>query len=171
MSEVFASFAPVVGFDPTDEHYGALATEFLGCYVDEWSSVVRLVDGVPDMLGRLAAAGHRNVLVSNTHDAAMVGRHLDSFGILPHLDHVVTSVDLGWRKPQPEIYTAALEPFGTSPGDAVFVGDTYVADYVGPTSVGIEAYLIVPDGAPLPDGLPADRRLASVLDLEARLDR
>lgn len=171
MPEVFAAFAPLAGFDPADERHDALVTEFLECYVDEWSSVVRLVEGVPDMLGRLAAAGHRNVLVSNTHDSAMVGRHLDSFGILPHLDHVVTSVDLGWRKPRPEIYAAALEPFGSAPDEAVFVGDTYVADYVGPTAVGIEAYLIVPEGVALPDGLPVDRRLASVLDLEARLDR
>ena len=169
MPQVFAAFAPLVGFDPADDDYGSLVTEFLRCYVDEWASVVRLVDGVPDMLGRLAAAGHRNVLVSNTHDSAMVRRHLDSFGIRPHLAHVVTSVDLGWRKPRPEIYAAALEPFATPPDDAVFVGDTYVADYVGPTSVGIQAYLIVADGLPLPDGLPPDRRLASVLDLEARL--
>jgi hypothetical protein len=33
----------------------------------------------------------------------------------------------------------------------------------------MEAYLIVPEGAALPDGLPAERRLASVLDLEARI--
>lgn len=169
MPQVFTAFAPRIGFDPADERHDALMMAFLDCYVDEWSSAVRVIDGAPAMLERLAGAGHRNVLVSNTHDAEMVGRHLVTFGLLPHLDHVVTSVALGWRKPRPEIYAAALEPFGASPEEAVFVGDTYVADYVGPTSVGIEAYLIVPDGSPLPDGLPPDRRLRSVLDLEARL--
>jgi putative hydrolase of the HAD superfamily len=166
MADAYRLFAPTAGLDPDDEH---VAAEFLRTYLDEWSAPVRVVDGAPAMLERLAAAGHRNVLVSNTHDADMVRRHLQAGGLLPHLTAVVTSVEIGFRKPRPEIYAAALDPLGVAAEDAVFVGDTLRADYVGPTTFGIESYLIVPDGDAHPDGLPLDRRLATVLDLEGRI--
>jgi putative hydrolase of the HAD superfamily len=166
MLDAYRVFAPWAGLDVDDLD---LAERFLRCYLEEWSAAVRVVDGAPAMLARLAAAGHRNVLVSNTHDADMVRGHLEAMGLLPHLSSVVTSVEVGFRKPRPEIYAAALDPLGASAADCVFVGDTFSADYEGPTAFGIEAYLIVPDGAALPDDLPAHRRLASVLDIEARI--
>lgn len=163
MREAYAEFAPIVGIDPDDDE---LAAEFLRCYLEEWSSGVRPIAGVPEMLGRLVDAGHRCVLVSNTHDAAMVRGHLDAYGILPHLDHLVTSVEVGLRKPRPEIYAAALDLAGADAGDALFVGDTFVADYVGPTAVGIDARLVVPDGVPVPATLGPAHRLRSILELE-----
>jgi len=167
MAEAYAVFAAEVGLDPDDR---TVADGFLRAYLDEWSAAVAVVEGAPAMLKRLAAAGHTNVLVSNTHDADMVRRHLDSTGLLPHLRAVVTSVEVGLRKPRPEIYAAALDPLGVVAADAVFVGDTFVADYEGPTALGMEAYLILADGIAHPEGLPPDRRLASVLELEARLE-
>lgn len=166
MVDAYRAFATTVALDPDD---GATRAEFLRCYLEEWSAAVRVVEGAPAMLERLAAAGHRNVLVSNTHDADLVRGLLDAMGLLPHLAAVVTSVEVGFRKPRPEIYSAALDPFGATVDDAVFVGDTFRADYAGPTALGIEAYLVVAPGDGHPDGLPPDRRLSSVLDLEARL--
>jgi putative hydrolase of the HAD superfamily len=52
----------------------------------------------------------------------------------------------------------------------VFVGDSYDADFLGPTRLGMDAWLIVGDGREVPAEVPASRRLASVLDLETRLD-
>lgn len=166
MMDAFQVFAPTAGLDPEDL---GLAAAFLRAYLDEWSAAVRVIDGAPAMLERLAAEGHRNVLVSNTHDADMVRRHLEAMGLLAHLTAVITSVEVGFRKPRPEIYAAALDPLGVAAADAVFVGDTLMADYIGPTAYGIESYLIVPDGDVHPEGLPLDRRLATVLELETRI--
>jgi len=166
MLDAYAAFAPLAGVDPDDAD---LAAAFLVTYLEEWSAAVAVVEGAAAMLERLDVAGHRNVLVSNTHDADMVRGHLAAMGLLPHLSAVITSVEVGLRKPRPEIYAAALDPFGVDAADALFVGDEFRADYEGPTALGMEAYLIVPDGAPGPSLLPPDRRLSSVLDLEARL--
>jgi putative hydrolase of the HAD superfamily len=52
------------------------------------------------------------------------------------------------------------------PGDALFVGDSFDPDYVGPRALGMRALLIDPEGrAPVP---VADR-LASVLELRGRI--
>jgi putative hydrolase of the HAD superfamily len=77
-------------------------------------------------------------------------------------------VDHGHRKPHPSIYAAAVESLGCAAGHAAFVGDTFAADFAGPTAAGMTAYLIDPAGeAPV----PADRRLAHVTGLEPALHR
>jgi putative hydrolase of the HAD superfamily len=112
------------------------------------------------------ALQYRLAVVSNTLDSALVPRHLADMGVLPLLDAVVTSVDVGWRKPHPKIFETALNTVGAEPSDVVFVGDSYRADYLGAERMGMRAYLIDPwRWEPVPD----DRRLRSVFDLPARL--
>jgi putative hydrolase of the HAD superfamily len=83
-----------------------------------------------------------------------------------YFDAVLTSVEFGWRKPHPAIYTEALARLGIDAAQAVFVGDTYVADFAGPEAAGIRAYLIDPTHA---YDIPADQRLQSLAELPSRL--
>jgi putative hydrolase of the HAD superfamily len=147
------------------------ADAFVEAYLSEWSTAVRLIDGVPALLATLRSGGRRLALVSNTHSAEMVRGHLAAMGIADAFDAVVTSVEIGYRKPRPEIFTAALTAVGSAAGDTVFVGDSYDPDFVGPTRMGMRAYLIVGDGRDAPSEVPASRRLRTVLDLATRLDR
>lgn len=48
---------------------------------------------------------------------------------------------------------------------AVFVGDSYEADYQGPAVLGMDAFLIDPLAS---HPIPANRRLATVLELAER---
>ena len=105
-------------------------------------------------------------MVSNTNQADLVPGHLAAMGIDRYLDAVVTSVEVGWRKPHPAIYAAALGRLEISPASAVFVGDTYEADYAGPVAAGMAAFLIDPERR---HDIPAARRLESLADLPRRL--
>ena len=138
---------------------------FETAYLDEWSAGVVELDGLPDLLASLRTR-HRLAVVSNTHSPAMVPELLDRLGVAHLFDAVVLSVDVGRRKPHPMMYSTALDALSCGPAEAVFVGDSYVPDYAGPTAAGIAAYLIDPAGTA---DVPADRRLASVFDLPARL--
>ena len=51
---------------------------------------------------------HRLAVVTNTHHPTLVPDHLDAMGLSPHIDAVITSVEVGWRKPHPAIYEAVL---------------------------------------------------------------
>ena len=168
MHEAFAAFASEAGLDDCSRQ-GADA--FVEAYLAEWSTAVRLIDGVPALLAELRERGRRLALVSNTHSAEMVRGHLAAMGIADAFDAVVTSVEVGYRKPRPEIFTAALEALGVEAVDAVFVGDSYHPDFVGPTRMGMDAYLIVGDGQDVPAGVPASRRLGTVGNLATRLVR
>jgi putative hydrolase of the HAD superfamily len=134
-------------------------------YLAEWSAGVSYPDGVEALVKELSGR-YRLAVVSNTHSRTLVPEHLDRMGLAGYFDAVVLSVEVGWRKPHPAIYRAALDRLGVDAAQACFVGDTYVADYAGPTDAGMTAYLIDPHR--LAD-VPDDRRLATVFDLPARL--
>lgn len=162
MDEVAGAFlAEVLGRPPE----AADVATFVSAYVTEWSTAVRYPAGIEQLLDRLAG-DFRFAVVTNTHHAPLVPGHLAAMGVLDRFDTVVTSVQVGWRKPHPGIYATTLDALGIDAGAAIFVGDTYLADYQGPRQVGIEAYLIDPRRrSPVPEAA----RLDSVFDLPARL--
>ena len=144
---------------------GRLLDVFRDIYLEEWSRGVAPIAGVGDMLEELAARCTL-ALVSNTHHAPLVHGLLERLGLAGSFAAVVTSVEHGRRKPCRTIYEHALVLTAGAPGEALFVGDSYGPDYVGPQAVGMRALLIDPQGrAPV----PAADRLASVLEVRGRV--
>ncbi|MFI1308791.1 HAD family hydrolase [Streptomyces albidoflavus] len=98
--------------------------------------------------GRLSAVDDREyyrlAVVSNTQDDELLPGHLEAMGVRQLFDTVVTSFEVGRRRPHPAVYRAALREPGADPGAALFVGDTYRADHLGPTRAGVRALLIDP---------------------------
>ncbi|MEM8621325.1 MAG: HAD family hydrolase [Actinomycetota bacterium] len=134
-------------------------------YLEEWVRHVEVIAGVPELIRRLARRVDIAV-VSNTHDHNMVPNMLDDMGVGAEIDTIMLSVDHGWLKPHHSIYTAALARLGCQPADALFVGDTFEADYTGPIRAGMQALLIDPEEK---CAVPARHRIASALDVEAAI--
>lgn len=164
MTQVCRSFlAGWLGAQVTDEQVGQLVTT----YLEEWNAGVRYPAWMAETI-RALATGHRLAVVTNTHHPALVPDHLAAMGIAEHFDAVVTSVEVGRRKPHPAIYAEALQRAGADPGETVFVGDTFGADFRGPQEAGMTAFLIDPAGR---HPVPEHRRLGSLADLPPRLLR
>lgn len=155
--QVVAGFCDRTGLGLADDQREALLASYLG----EWCAPIVPVDGVVETMEHLAEQARIGV-VSNTHNASLVPAMLRLAGVDHLVEHVVTSIDHGYRKPHPSIYQAALAPFDCAPADAIFVGDSYEADYLGPIDAGMTAYLIDPDRR---HDVPAEARLDTVLDL------
>ena len=61
--------------------------------------------------------------------------------IRQYFDIVLTSVDVGFRKPHEAGYERLLQAFGTSPGQTLYVGDEE-KDIVGANALGIVSVLV-----------------------------
>jgi putative hydrolase of the HAD superfamily len=155
-----AFFARAMGSAPEP-----LVRAFVATYVDEWSRGVHDLDGAAALLERLAAR-YTLAVVTNTHDAGLVPRHLERMGVRGLFARVVTSVELGVRKPAPAIFAHAVRELVAAPERCIHVGDTYGADYRGATAAGLRAFLIDPAAAA---PIPEEHRLASLLALEERI--
>jgi putative hydrolase of the HAD superfamily len=66
---------------------------------------------------------------------------LEHLGLRPHLDTVTFSGQVGWRKPSPRIFEAALSALGTPAAHTVMVGDTERDDVSGAHAAQMRAVL------------------------------
>lgn len=110
-------------------------------YLDAWTSGIRIADSASECLTDLAR-DHTLAVVSNTHDSALVPRMLRRFGLAGFFADVFTSVDLGWRKPHPEIFRSVLDSHSVAADRAAFVGDNWVADIEGPRAFGMRTFYV-----------------------------
>jgi HAD superfamily hydrolase (TIGR01509 family) len=111
----------------------------------------------PDAAGvvnEITALGCSTALVSDFH--ADVRPHLEANGIV--LDAYVISCEHGFQKPDPRMFTTALEALGTEPGESLMVGDRASHDG-GAADVGIDTLIL-----PAPTGF-GPRGLDVVLGL------
>ena len=120
-------------------------------------------DGL-EVLERLGARGVKRGLCSNApFPPEMMLRQVAGNGVAERVDAVVFSSQVGWRKPAPEIYEAALDALGVKAERALFVGDRVREDYDGPRAVGMHAVICTAHVESHPqNGVPTIGSLAEV---------
>jgi putative hydrolase of the HAD superfamily len=91
-------------------------------------------------LAELRERGLRLVVVSNW-DCSLPDV-LERVGLLPLVDAVVTSAEVGAAKPAPAVFQAGLDAAGCDPAEAVHVGDSAENDLEGARAAGIRALLL-----------------------------
>lgn len=101
---------------------------------------LELYDDVIPIWNELNALGISIAVCSNL--AKPYGRALE---LLPaHVNYLsCLSYEVGFIKPEPEIYSWILERAGIDRQQCLFVGDTYIADYEGPNRMGMRAFHLV----------------------------
>jgi HAD superfamily hydrolase (TIGR01549 family) len=112
--------------------------------------------GAVETLAVLREQGYRVGLISNTiWPAEFHIEDLAALGILPHVEHLDFSGELGYWKPNPRIFQHALSGLSCVPAQAVFVGDNPREDIQGAQQVGMRAVWMrsaeFPLGAVRPD--------------------
>ncbi len=71
-------------------------------------------------------------------------KFLKKHNMLKFFDVIVTSADIGYRKPHSKIFLAALEKLKVKPFEAVFIGDDPIRDILGAKNIGMKTILIKP---------------------------
>lgn len=114
----------------------------------------------------LAARGRGcRVIVASNWDVSL-HEVLERLELAPLLDGIVTSAQVGARKPAPAVFEQALALAGSGPADAIHVGDSIDEDVAGARAAGIAPVLLSRDGRGAPDGV---RVIASLLELSSVL--
>ena len=103
--------------------------------------VLRLPPDTLPVLDALSSGGRRLGLVSNFYLARPLRRSLDRLGIRPRLTAAVISAEVGFVKPRPEPFLAALGALEAEPRECVFVGDNPAADVAGAAALGMRTVL------------------------------
>ena len=137
--EVVAGALAAVGTSPGPELLRtAIEAQHRG-----WLGARRLHPKAHWLLQEVRARGLRIGIVSNTFDPPdLLHADLVSDGVAERVDAIVFSSELGFRKPAPEIYRAALDALDVEPANALFVGDRVREDVQGPAALGMRTCLV-----------------------------
>ncbi len=91
---------------------------------------------------------------------------LEQCGIADCFLTITDSGLVGYEKPHPVIFEAALHAMNVAPAESLYVGDVYSVDYLGATRAGMQAMLFDVAGAYRERDLP---RVESLEELEQKL--
>ncbi len=114
----------------------AAAAEDITFFYETHYHVRSLRPEAPAVLEALRKQGFRLAIISNIISQRLVQRKLAEYGIAHYFDPVVTSSNLGWRKPNARIFKETARLMQLPPAACAYVGDTVSRDVIGARRAG-----------------------------------
>jgi putative hydrolase of the HAD superfamily len=112
------------------------AAEEITLFYETHYQVRSLRPEAPVTLDALHKKGYRLAIISNVISRGLVPCKLVEYGIAHYFDPVVTSSNLGWRKPNVRIFEEAARLMQLPPVACAYVGDTVSRDVIGARRAG-----------------------------------
>ena len=119
----------------SDKHLKILLDVFYNETRDNWSAHPHATQ----ILSYLSNKGYSLGLISNAADREDVDQILDRFNFAHFFKLVLTSADVGYRKPHPFIFKRALREMKSNPENTMMIGDRLDADIIGALRLGLKA--------------------------------
>jgi len=119
----------------SDRHVKILLDKFYSETRDNWSAHPH----AEEVLNFLFNKGYSLGLLSNAADREDVDQLLDRFKFSRFFKLVLTSADVGYRKPHPFIFKRALREMKSEPENTLMIGDRLDADIIGALRLGLRA--------------------------------
>jgi len=116
--------------------------------------------GTRETLQRL---GRRYPLAVISNADGKIADVLNRCGIADCFRQIIDSGLVGYEKPHPAIFKAALRAMNVSPEQSLYVGDVFSVDYMGAARAGMQAILFDVSGAYRESALP---RVESLEELD-----
>lgn len=107
-----------------------------------WREIVELVPmpDVEESLERLSRMKTVLGAISNAYfSSRVIAGEMERHRLLRHFRFVLSSGDLGVRKPAPAIFQEGIRQTGRVVEETWFIGDRFAEDIVGASSVGLHA--------------------------------
>jgi putative hydrolase of the HAD superfamily len=131
-----------------------------------------LFSGAAELLATIRRLGLRCVILSNVQvrSAADYWRDFTDLGYAHHIDSIVTSHDVGFRKPHPAMFLAALREANCGATDCVMVGNSETKDIEPAVALGLRAIRVAIE-EPVPERTAAHAVAESPAAVASILER
>ncbi len=113
------------------------SSEFGDKYLERAPRKTNLMPGAFELIQDLAAHYPLYILTNGFDDIQYV--KIEGAGMRSFFKEIITSQQVGTKKPSPLFYEYALERAGIQPGEALMIGDHVEADVRGALNAGIPA--------------------------------
>jgi putative hydrolase of the HAD superfamily len=111
---------------------------------------VRLFPGAAELLATIRRLGLTCVIISNVQvrSAADYWRDFTDIGLARDIDAVVTSHDVGFRKPHPAMFAAAIREANCGAASCLMVGNSETKDIAPAVALGMRAIRVAIEEPP-----------------------
>ena len=99
--------------------------------------------------------------------AAVQKKRFAASPITAYFQSIVISEEVGMAKPDPRIFTPALQKIGITAADVLYVGDSVTSDMAAARNAGMDFCWLNPGGAPTPMGHTPAYIIASIEEFPA----
>ncbi len=105
-------------------------------------------------------------MITNGTGAGQRGK-IERFDLARHFDHIFIEGEIGFGKPEREVYMMAMAALGSDPADTWCVGDNLEWEVAAPQRLGIYSVWVDPtgDGPPADSSVTPDRIVSSIAEL------
>lgn len=112
------------------------AAKLYGVVLPDWdNSLEKLFGSAPKVVSELHGKYKLGIIANQSLGTQ---ERIDKWGIGQYFDVVMASAEAGCAKPDPRIFTAALEKAGCDPADAFMIGDRLDNDIVPAKRLGMK---------------------------------
>lgn len=145
------------------------AAEFVKIY-RETKPVLFLYPDGEALLEKLEKAHIKTGLITDGN-AQVQQNKIQALGLDKRLDVTLASYEIGLSKPDPGVYEYCLERLACKPGEAVYIGDNPLKDFIGARKLGMKTVRIIrPEGMHMrrtaQDGYEADQVVNLLTEIE-----
>lgn len=116
--------------DLPEEEAEKTGSVYLQCYRNHW----RWIQGAREALDRIVHRFPIGILTNGFSDTQK--KKVSDFGLERYARHIVITEEIGKLKPHPEVFEYATGLTNLSPGEILYVGDSYTSDIAGGTRYG-----------------------------------
>lgn len=117
-------------------------------YINVCPTKPHLVSGVAALLQQVAEKYELHIITNGFDE--IQGIKLQSGAIAHYFNHIISSGQVGYRKPDKRIFEHALTLAGATPEESLMIGDNPVSDIKGAFLAGIDQVFYNPNGLDCP---------------------
>ena len=121
-----------LNYEVSDEIIYSLTADYIK-YLTTYND---LIIGAKDLLLSLHSNYNLHIITNGHHDIQI--KKIEQAGLRPFFQNVISSDEVGVKKPNPKIFNYALEKSNALPKESLMIGDDYEADIVGAKNAGFK---------------------------------
>ena len=105
-------------------------------YIEMLPKNNKLFEGTHEILEHLFVHYKLHIITNGFNEVQY--KKIENSGLNKYFDQIITSEEVGVKKPNPLIFNYALEKVNAQPNESVMIGDNWEADIMGAKNVGFD---------------------------------
>lgn len=141
-----------------------LAASFANDYVENCPKKTHLFPFVHSTLNYLKDRYNLHIITNGFEEVQY--EKLENSNLMEYFEQIITSEQVGFKKPSSEIFKFSLVKAFARPSDSIMIGDDLVADIYGARDAGIDQVFFNPHSLPLDDEEDITHEITCLSELE-----